>query len=79
MSFAVWNWMKVYARWREKYLEEEEPGFEWPPFKWWGPPGSGAFITPGPEWPTPEKLIKNEKVLVVLAIIALIALASRAD
>jgi len=56
------------------------PPFEWPKFKWWGPPGSGAFITPGPNWPfTPEKMIKNEKVWVVVALIALIALAGRAD
>jgi len=48
---------------------------EYPGFRLWGPPGSGAFITPGSEWPfTPEKIVKN-KVVWILAIVAILALA----
>jgi len=51
--------------------------FEWPKFRWWGSPGSGAFISPGEEWPfTPEKLIKNKGIWIALAILALLALTS---
>ena len=46
------------------------------PFRWFGPRGSGAFITPGEEWPlTPEKLIKNKGIWLALAILALLALS----
>lgn len=44
-------------------------------FRWFGPRGSGAFITPGEEWPTPEKLIKNKGIWVVLAVVALLAVS----
>ncbi|GAI13045.1 unnamed protein product [marine sediment metagenome] len=56
------------------------PPFEWPEFQWWGPRGSGAFITPGEEWPfTLEKLIKNKWIWVGVAALVLLVLAGRAD
>lgn len=48
-------------------------------FRWFGPKGSGAFITPGEEWPTLEStsryIIKKKGIWVVLAVIALLALS----
>ncbi|MBA7715199.1 hypothetical protein ES703_124240 [subsurface metagenome] len=45
----------------------------------WGPPGSGAFITPGPAWPYEGiKKVKKVGILAVLAIVAVLAL-SRTD
>lgn len=46
------------------------------PFRWFGPRGSGAFITPGEEWLfTPEKLVKNKWIWVGVAILAFLALS----
>ena len=46
-------------------------------FRWFGPRGSGAFITPGEEWPlTPEKLIKNKWIYVGAVALILLAWAS---
>ena len=47
-------------------------------FRLFGPRGSGAFITPGEEWPfTPEKLVKNKWVWV--GALALLILASESS
>jgi len=62
MSFAIWNWMKVYARWREKYLETRPP--------WTLPLPEEPIIT----WGEKGEKIKNKGILVVLAILALLAL-----
>lgn len=48
---------------------------EYPTFRLFGPRGSGAFITPGEEWPlTPEKLAKNKGIW-ILALAVILALA----
>lgn len=55
--------------------EEEEP------FRWFGPRGSGAFITPGEEWPLDPKNLfdpeKNKWVALLAVGLVLLALASR--
>jgi len=65
MSFAVWNWMKVYARWREKYLAGRTP---------WRPPlPEEPIITLGPKGEQIVTDIKNKGVIVAIIILLLLA------
>ena len=64
MSFAVWNWMKVYARWREKYLAGRAP--------WRFPMPEDPIITLGPRG---EEIMEKSKIgILVAAAIVLLAL-----
>lgn len=46
------------------------------PFRWFGPEGSGAFITPGPEWPLkPENLAKNKGLTALAVVLVILYLA----
>jgi len=49
---------------------EEDPDWITP---FWGPPGSGAVITPGPAW---EEAVKKTKKWGILAVLAVLLLAS---
>jgi len=84
MSFAVWNWIKVYARWRESYLSTRPESRLFP----WISRGFGVLDKPIPEAieeARPEdpiitlgprgETIKNKGILVVLAILAFLALS----
>jgi len=73
MSFAVWNWLKVYERWRESYFQKhpEKRLFPWlwglvpelpdEPIITWGEKG--------------EEMIGKTKMGVVLAFIVFLALS----
>jgi len=65
MSFAVWNWMKVYARWREKYLQTRP--------KWRLPdPPEDPIITLGPRG---EEIMEKSKIgILLIAVIVFLAL-----
>ena len=67
MSFAVWNWMKVYARWREKYLASRDA--------WKFPLPEEPIITLAPKGEKIVTDIKNKGIWVALAILALLALS----
>ena len=66
MSFAVWNWLKVYQRWRTSYLETRP--------KWTLPLPEDPIITLAPKGEKIVTDIKNKGILVVLAVVALLAL-----
>jgi len=44
------------------------------PIAIWGPPGSGAIITPGPEFPY-EAIDKTKKVGILVLLLAVLALS----
>jgi len=52
-------------------------GSEEDPPALWGPPGSGAVITPGPAWP--YEGIEKTKKWGILAVLAVLLLLSRTD
>lgn len=52
-------------------------GEEEGPIAIWGPPGSGAIITPGPAWPT--EAIESTKKWGILAVIAIVLLLASTD
>lgn len=53
------------------------PDVEGTPFRWFGPEGSGAFITPGPEWPLkPENIAKNKGLTALAVVLVILYLAS---
>jgi len=65
MSFAIWNWMKVYQRWRTRYLETRPP--------WKLPLPEEPIIT----WGEKKKVIeKKTKIGIVLAFAVFLALSS---
>jgi len=64
MSFAVWNWLKVYQRWRENYLKTRPT--------WRFPFPEEPIITVGPR----GEAIKNKGIWIVLAVIAFLAVSS---
>jgi len=68
MSFAVWNWMKVYARWREKYLQTRP--------KWRMPMPKEPFIELAPRG---EAIIEKSKIGVVLAVAVVLLALGRSD
>ena len=68
MSFAVWNWLNVYQRWRTTYLESRP--------KWRFPLPEEPIITLAPKGEEIMMDIKNKGIFVVLAIVVLLALSS---
>jgi len=68
MSFAVWNWMKVYARWRETYLRDR-------PWNWNIPPPEEPIITLAPKGVKIMTDVKNKGIFVALAIVCLLAVS----
>jgi len=72
MSFAVWNWLKVYQRWRESYFQKHPEKRLFPWLKGLVPePPEEPIITLGEK----GEEIKNKGILVALAILAFLALS----
>jgi len=63
MSFAVWNWLKVYQRWRTSYLESKP--------RWILPLPEEPIITLGPKGEEIMTGIKNKGILVALVLVLL--------
>ena len=74
MSYAVKNWLEIFARWRESYLEAhpEKRLFPWltNPLSIEDPPSPGGIITLGE---------KGKKIGALVALVAVLLLASHRE